>query len=224
MNTDINLILKKFTNFYTEFNDTKEDARYLINFKTSNNELKFYVTNGENQWFLNINDKTFSTIQQNKTQIKHQSPAKSNNFIEFLENMYNILTKKQFSLQKLYNTETSNEIIKFETINISLKQINFFLKLNENYKSIEFLKETCFSLIDKNNQLEEELKNTQNTQTTFKMCENDLKTDFKQNMSIPSVQQRKPGMSIINPHSRKRRVPKGVQFGDDDDDKSEESD
>ena len=86
MNTDINLILKKFTNFYTDFNDIKENERYLINFKTSNNELKFYVTNGENQWVLNINDKTFSTIH--KTQIKHQSPAKSYNFSEFLENIY----------------------------------------------------------------------------------------------------------------------------------------
>ncbi len=33
---------------------------------------------------------------------------------------------------------------------------------------------------------------------------------------------RKPGMSIINPYSKRRKAPGGITFDDDDDDENEE--
>lgn len=217
MSSDANLSLKKFIKFYVDFNDTKENERYLISFKvtTISSELKVYITNGDNQWFININDKISTTIQQNVKKSAFYG------YTEFLDNLYNVLIKKQFNLQKIYNTDESSTLIKFETSNASIKQqINFFLKLNDNYNAIDCLKFICFNLYEKCNQLEDELRK-QNIQQSSSRIESDAAASDpirKQNVASIVHAQRKAGMSIINPNSRKRKIPKGVQFGDNDDD------
>jgi hypothetical protein len=185
---DLLLILNKLKKCFTGFQES--NARYLVTFKTStiNTDVKLFATdiNNSRQYFCNISDKTFSTFQPNDS------------YNEFLENLHKIIVKKEFSFKK------DRDSIIFHSPS---QQINIILKINENYREIDYLKETCLNLYDKCNSLEGD------HDTMGGVASNGAA--FETNKSQTKLFNGKAGMSIINPQSRKRKTPRGVQFEDE---------
>ena len=194
---DLILILNKLKKCFASFHES--NVRYLVNFKTStiNTDVKLYATdiNNSRQYLYNLSDKTFSTLQS--------SDNKSYN--EFLETLHRIIVKKEFSLKK------DRDSIKFQSSN---HQMSILLKINENYREIDYLKETCFNLYDKYSSLEdnetvrEHVNNKLEVENGPGAFESQISKSQKQLFNL------KAGMSIINPQSRKRKIPRGVQFDD----------
>jgi hypothetical protein len=186
---DLLLILNKLKKCFSSFQES--NARYLVTFKTStiNTDVKLFATdiNNSRQFFCNISDKTFSSFQS------------TGSYNEFLENLQKIIVKKEFSFKK------DRDSIIFQSPS---QQINIILKINENYREIDYLKETCLNLYDKCNSLEDDHYNKGGGVSSVGAA-------FELNKSQTKLFNGKAGMSIINPQSRKRKTPRGVQFEDE---------
>ena len=211
MDNGLTFILNKLKKYFSIFND--KTVRYSINFKTStlNNDLKFYATDIQNssQYVCNLSDKNFSTFQNQTAQ--RTTTVKT--FAEFLENLHKILVKREYSLKK------DRDLVKFETNNKSLPQVTIFLSLNENYREVDYLKETCLNLYEKLSSLEDRNDSTEEFGEKNRVFSNDFKNEKSSISSLTQKQSAinvKAGMSIINPNSKKRKAPKGVQFEDEE--------
>jgi hypothetical protein len=210
-------LLKNYYNWYSDEKDS-DKSRYLIHVSKSASityELKIYLTTGLNQWFFNLNEKSYQS-----TQTKQAST-----FAHFLDHFYEVLCKKQFSLHKIFDKETNRTLIKFYMTGVDM---SYYFQPDDAYEPVGALTNLCFSLTDKCLKLESELlkagyceiSNEPNSLQSRERIE-PLKKAFLGEYTNLTHTQRKPGMSIINPHSKKRKIPKGVQFGDQSDSSSD---
>jgi hypothetical protein len=204
--------LGRFQDYFNVYTDERDSnrKRFLLHVRPSATakELKVYLTEGADQWHFNVNEKSFNT-----------NPAKSKVYAQFLDDFHGILSKNQFSLTRIASKETNKTLIRFEMPSVDT---NYYFQLNDAYEPVNELINLCFDLTEKCLKLENESSRSGNNQSPneAKRSESREKTDTlvgKKNfaggcMSSAQHTQRKLGMSIINPHSKKRKVPKGRFF------------
>jgi hypothetical protein len=205
-----NDLKEKILSFY----DLKDDTKYIITFQNKENlscesdSIIIKVTNGLKTWKsdpINTNDFISSL---NSTKFEINKPKVNEDVIELKIQMN---TNKQ------------------QTLKIKLEPIK---GLNANSNEI---KDLLFQLSDKLNQYEQELekvnnkidiKNLTSSSSSLDKVKDDKQSiDFSLNKKNNQgmSKQRKPGMSLINPLSKRKNIPKGVKFNDEDEEDSNSS-
>lgn len=220
-------LVKSITYFY----DLKQNAKYLIYFSqitTQNsinnlNDFNMHVTNGINAWSRLVNDQFLRELIH--PQLNDNLSTKLLSFTEFLESLLTCLKTDRFELNTLLETQNSIDLIEF-------KSINFNFILNPSKSSQNDIKNVLFFSYEKYTKLELEFNklsskvdltqsNSQlNSVTRQKSDGQQTGSDGLKKFNITNnnhvLASRKPGMSIINPLSKRRKTPEGVKFDDDD--------
>jgi hypothetical protein len=234
--------LKAIYSYY----DIKDNVKYLLCFNTtsaSNNDLSFCITNGVMVWQACLNEAFIQRLLNNDCvtlNIRNSSPLTLN---EFLAQLNQIVKTEKYSLNKILQEEED-----FIELKSDSPQNSFSFKiLIEQSKSIQSdLKLLIFNLFDRfskletenanlNNKLDLAEKSSSNHQRTSNEVNHGsstaaaaetLKKFNLSNSKHHSNNRMKPGMSIINPLSKRKKDPRGVRFDsdDDDDDNSQASD
>lgn len=214
--------------------DIKQNTKFLVYFTLGSTQinvvadLNMFVTNGICVWSRMINDKLISEI------IQPQMDTKVISFMEFLENLKSVFKADSFDLNHVLDTQAdSNEtdLVEFKAILLN-KQFKFVLKpVKSNHLEI---KNCIFALHDRYSKLESEnnklnsrvdlMNSNSSSQSNGSQSKNKSESSnstsdnlkkFNITNNNPMIN-RKPGMSIINPLSKRRKTPEGVKFDEDD--------
>ena len=230
--------------------DLKENTKFIVYFSLKSAacsqdktcELILSVTNGVAVWSTCLTSDVFLNEV-----IKKQ--ALNVTFEEFLTDLSKLLHADEFELNKIFSTESSSDLIEFQScfkqVDSDVKKLrkNSFKFLLEPAKSsANEIKNLLFQIYEKLNKAEFEFEKLANKSSidAFKATSNKTDTtnsnskilknesnDLLRRFNIASVassnSRRKPGMSIINPMAKKRIAPKGVEFDDDNDNSNDEA-
>lgn len=217
------------TKLVKNFVDIKINGKYIIYFSQTSNgpneasDLNFYVTNGVSVWSRKLDEEFLSkTIKSQMENIE-----KSLSYIDYLTSLYLVLRNDSFDLNHIVDPSSpeSADLVEFKSS--CLGQEYRFL-LNHVKSSPTEIKHLLFSLFDKYAKLEIELKKLTNrsdlgtekadstSSNKNKTNESDLDGMKMFNINNNHMIGRKPGMSLINPLSKRRKAPTGVKFDDDE--------
>jgi hypothetical protein len=208
--------------------DLKENCKYLIYFTTTtkqHQDLTCSCTNGINVWNINLTSDIFSSTDKKTTLNEH------------LINLNLKLKRNNYELNKLIDTQNLIDLIEFKTndnnTNIQFKfkpvksnendlkefLFHMFNRLDKCESELNKLKSNDFSVQSASNLMQNsEIKHNNNNSNNHQARRFNLSKNQVANIIAP----RQPYMSIINPMTKRRKMPKGVQFDDDEDDDDEE--
>jgi len=210
--------------------DLKENCKYLIYFTTTKQQqqqdLTCSCTNGINVWNINLTNDIFSSNDKKTTTTLN----------EHLINLNLKLKRNDYELNKIIDTQNLIDLIEFKTNNDNNNSIQFKfkpVKSNEND-----LKEFLFHMFNRLDKCESELNKLKSNDLTVQSAGNLMQNseikhnsnnhqprrfNLSKNQVANIIAPRQPYMSIINPMTKRRKMPKGVQFDDDDDDEDEDN-
>jgi hypothetical protein len=233
----MNDLLKSINSYY----DIKDTAKYLIYFTSSSpnhaheetaltntNSLSLNITNGLTVWSTLLNQTNLTSLLQ-KQQLILPVARKSITLSELCENLYQILISEKYELNKVVSTsELAQDLIEFKVTNASFFTLNIVCSPLSSVSGSHEIKNLLFSMHDRLTKLKESehvtpgnKSTTDNTNASASSGQSLKK--FNINSQVGIAGNRKPGMSIINPMSKRRKVPQGVKYDDDQDDEGEES-
>ena len=214
--------------------DLKENCKYLIYFTTTTKQqqqqqqqdLTCSCTNGINVWNVNLTNDIFSLTDKKTTLNEH------------LINLNLKLKRNDYELNKLIDTQNLIDLIEFKTNDNNIQFKFKPVKSNEND-----LKEFLFHMFNRLDKCESELNKLKSNDLTLQSASNLMQNseikhnnnnnnsnnhqarrfNLSKNQVANIIAPRQPYMSIINPMTKRRKMPKGVQFDDEDDDDEEEA-
>lgn len=225
-------LLKSISYYY----DIKLNTKYLIYFTVGNQQsssmdANMLITNGVYTWSTCLTSDTFlNDVLRTQLNSKHS-------LLEFIGLLVHSLSSDKFELNKFMDTANLTDFVEFKLANEKLAGACKFI-LEPAKSSANDIKNLLFIMYDKLSKAEAEVKklNEKADLSTgesglVKMGSSDSNgakgssaSDILRKFNIASgpAYSRKPGMSIINPLSKRRKAPKGVKFDDDDDEEEGE--
>jgi hypothetical protein len=255
----MNEMLKSVFSYY----DIKDTVKYLVYFTTTTasassntftsidldsplttiNTLNFNITDGLTVWSALLNQTALTSLIT-KQQLVLPTPAANNpiSLSQFFDNLLDSLKSSKFELSKLVGADiASSDLIEFRVTASGLfASLSIMTAPLSSVASSHELKTLLFALHDRLGKKQfNEVESVATVRTnSAAAADGNASTAssgsrFKKFGSGPAVGARKPGMSIINPMSKRRKVPEGVKYqdgdsdemssGDDDDEKKKES-
>ena len=192
-------------------------------------------------WSLNITNELFVS------NVLHKQLNFKVSLVEFLAMIGQCLKREEFELNKIIDTENLTEIIELETKNSSTAGNKKATNTNTSIKlmlkpvksSVIELRDFMFHMFSKLTRTETELnKLSSRIDTASNGVANEITSsgskpstnhipqarrfNISKNQVAHIIAPRNSHMSIINPMTKRRKTPKGVQFDEDDEEDDDE--
>ena len=226
LKSKMTFLLKTVHSYY----DIKESVRYLIFFTNDlscSSSLYLNITDGLRVFATQVNEISLASL------IDRQQVSRPVSLLEFIEHLSQALRADKYELNKLLDP-SSRDLVELRVSNVN--HLGLTILAGECKSSQVEIKNLLFALHDRFSRLEAEklsghggvdLAAERNSSTpatrAAESCAGDVLKKFSIRGSGSQILSRKPGMSIINPLSKRKKVPQGVKFDDDDEEEDENS-
>lgn len=182
--------------------DIKENTRYLVYLAKANSETRLGVTNGASVWSAVLNE----------TLVIKQTVSRLDSLDEFTASLSQALEADKFELNKVTDTK-GDELVELKS---NCSGIILTIMAEESKSSSNEIKFLLFGLFDKLKKLDG--VNVRPQVASVGKSESTSAGDALKKFNVaPSsqIKNRKAGMSIVNPLSKRKKLPQGVKFDDD---------